>query len=190
MFPMAADPAAPVSGVGIKRSALSDDHEERPSGRSKGASSHQANKSTGKAKVVADAQDHGSDGDNERKRRRHLAIDINKVPHHDDDDLDNPLPATAGGIRCSPPQQHPHRALSLDSKKQELEIKKREIEIEDGMLELERERVQWAAENLREDMELKNMRLKNDRMRLENHWLLVEVKRKELELRVVRSKRI
>ncbi|KAF7088457.1 hypothetical protein CFC21_091559 [Triticum aestivum] len=190
MFPMAADPTAPVSGVGIKRSALSDDHEERPSGRSKGASWHQANKSTGKAKVVADAQDHGSDGDNEQKRRRHLAININKVPHQDDGDLDNPLPATAGGVSCSPPQQHPHRAHSLDSKKRELEIKKREIEIEDAMLELERERVQWAEANLREEMELKNMRLENDRTRLENHRLLVKVKRRELELGVVRSKRI
>ncbi|KAE8790959.1 hypothetical protein D1007_34775 [Hordeum vulgare] len=179
----------PVSGAGVKRSAPSDQH-ERPSRRSKGASSHQANKSTGKAKVVANAQDHGSDGANERRRRRHLTIDINKVPHHDDGDLDNPVPATASGVRCSLPQQHLHRALSLDSKMRELEMKKREIEIEDAILELELERVEWAAENLREDMELKTMRLENEGMRLENNRLQVEIKRKELELRVVRSKRV
>ena len=146
---MAADPAVPVSGVGIKRSALSHDHEERPSGRSKGPSSHQANKSTGKAKVVADAQDHGSDGANQRRRRRHLIVATNKVPHDDDGDGDfaSPLPATAGGVSCSPPQQHPHRAL--------------EIEIGVRMLELERQRVKWAAANLREEMELKKMRFED-----------------------------
>ncbi|MBC2899336.1 hypothetical protein CFC21_112184 [Triticum aestivum] len=139
---MAADPTAPVSG----------DHDERPSGQCKGALSHQANKSTdGKGKEVANAQDHGSDGANQRRRRRHLIVDTNKVPHDDDGDgdFDSPLPATAGGVSCWPPQQHPHRAL--------------EIEIGVRMLELERQRVKWAAANLREEMELKNMRLEDSR---------------------------
>ena len=107
MFPMAADPTAPVFG----------DHDERPSGQCKGALSHQANKSTdGKGKEVANAQDHGSDGANQRRRRRHLIVATNKVPHDDDGDgdFDSPLPATAGGVSCSPPQQHPHRALEIE----------------------------------------------------------------------------
>ncbi|KAF7008336.1 hypothetical protein CFC21_023112 [Triticum aestivum] len=170
---------APVSAVGIKRSTPSD-HDEQPGVWCKGASSHQAHQRTFKGKQVADPEDHGGDKANDRKWLRCLAININEVPHNEDNDLDNPLHvgAPAVGRRCSQP---PHWLLSLVNMKQ---VQENEI------LELAEQRLRWATEDLMEEMELKKMRLENEKMRLENYRLLVQVKRKELELSVARSKRI
>ncbi|VAI54726.1 unnamed protein product [Triticum turgidum subsp. durum] len=170
---------APVSAVGIKRSAPSD-HEKQPSVWCKGASSHQAHQSTLKGKQVADPKDYGGNEANERKQRRRLAIDINEVPQNEDDDLDNLLHAgapTAGGM-CSQP---PHWLLSLVNKKQAQE---------DEILELAEQRLRMATKELMEEMELKKMRLENEKMRLENIRLMVQIKRKEFELSVAKPKRI
>ncbi|KAI4979594.1 hypothetical protein ZWY2020_016347 [Hordeum vulgare] len=170
---------APISTLGMKRCAPSD-QDEHPVGRCKGASSHQAHKITSKGKEVANPEDHGVHEANEQKRRRHLAIDINKVPHKEYNDLDNPHPFVAPtvGCRCS---QLPHWLLSLVRKKQALENK---------ILELAEQRLRWATEDLTEEMELKKIRLENEKMRVVNNRLLLQVKRKELELNIVRAKRI
>ncbi|KAM3296068.1 hypothetical protein ACQJBY_038422 [Aegilops geniculata] len=171
---------APISTVGIKRSAPSD-HNEHPSIWCKGPSSHQAHQSTFKGKQVVDPEDHGGDEANKRKRHRRLAIDINAVPHNeDDDDLDNPLHAgsPAAGGRFSQP---PHWLLSLVNKKQAQENK---------ILELAEQRLHWATKQKMEEIELKKMQLENEKMRLENIRLQVQIKRKELELSVATPKRI
>nr|XP_020179483.1 arp2/3 complex-activating protein rickA [Aegilops tauschii subsp. strangulata] len=149
---------APVSTVGIKRSAPSDD-DEQPSIWCKGSSSHQAHQNTFKGKQVVDPEDHGGDKANKRKWHRCLAIDINAVPHNkDDDDLDNPLHvgSPAAGGRFSQP---PHWLLSLVNKKQAQENK---------ILELAEQRLHWATKQLMEEIELKKMQLENEKMRLEN----------------------
>ncbi|KAM3296070.1 hypothetical protein ACQJBY_038424 [Aegilops geniculata] len=170
---------APISAIGIKRSAPSD-HDEQPSVWCKGASSHQAHQSTLKGKKVANPEDYGGDEANERKQRRRLALDINEVPQNEDDDLDNLLHvrAPAAGGRFSQP---PHWLLSLMNKKQAQE---------DKILELAEQRLDWATKELMEEMELKNMRLENEKMRLENIRLMVQIKRKEFELSVAKQKRI
>ncbi|XBI44347.1 hypothetical protein VPH35_108991 [Triticum aestivum] len=170
---------APVSTVGIKRSAPCD-YDEQLGVRCKGVSSHQAHQSTLKGKQVANPEDHGGDEANERKRRRRLAIDINEVPHNKDEDLDNPLHvgAPAAGGRCS---QLPHWLLSLVKKKQAHD---------NEILEIAEQRLHSARKDLVEEMELKKMQMENEKMRLENYRLLLQVKLNELELKISRSTRI
>uniref|UniRef100_A0A8I6YAH0 Uncharacterized protein n=1 Tax=Hordeum vulgare subsp. vulgare TaxID=112509 RepID=A0A8I6YAH0_HORVV len=169
---------APISAIGIKRSAPSD-HDEQLSYRCKGASLHQAQQRNFKGKQIVNHEDHGGDEARESTRRRHLSIDINEVPHKQDDDHDNPHPIAppAEDGMCSNP---PYWLLSLVNKKKALE---------NEILEVAEKRLRWATEDLMEEMELKKMRLQNEKMRLQNYRLSLQVKRKELELSVVKTKR-
>ena len=185
MIPVDPDQSRPVSGIAGKRSTSDLDkqegcpckkrvssqrHQSTGNGNSTGTGTGNNN---GKGKE-AKAQDHGKDakasGTKKLKRYKGVAIDINKVPQHDDSDLES-HPAT-GGKRSAP-----HHDLSLENKKKELEI-------EAKRLKLEKQRVKWANESLRKDMELERMRLENDRMMVENNQLRVKIKRRALELGV------